>query len=68
MAQYIIGSLHKVTSLYSIAPTPEKHTTYGDAEKEAQRLARMHPEKDFIVFKLESIASMPNPQVTVRKL
>lgn len=67
MASYIIGSIHKITQQYSIAAKPETHLTYSDAEKESRRLAKLFPEKDFIVFKLESIASMPNPEVTVRK-
>lgn len=65
---YIIGSIHKITKQYSVAPKPEAHSNFVDADNESRRLAKMHPEKDFIVFKLESIASMPIPEVTVRRL
>lgn len=56
---YIIGSRDKATqSQYSISSTPAQHPTVNLAEKEAARLATKDPSREFIVYKMISVASV----------
>lgn len=57
--KYIIGSQHKTTGLLSVtASAPMQHYDLHTAQQEAARLAKVCPEKKFIVFKTEAIASV----------
>lgn len=60
---WIVGSIHNGTEEFSISANPSKHNSKPDAEAEAERLASKHPEKTFVVMKLESGFTVPSPAV-----
>lgn len=58
--EYIIGSIHKTTKVMSISAQPTVHTDINVAKKEAERLAKLHIDKKFVVLKFEGICSAEN--------
>lgn len=55
---YIVGSLLKSTNAFSTSGDPAGHKTRDAANTEAQRLARMHPDKKFVVLEVKGVVSV----------
>lgn len=50
--QFIIGTMNKVTGVFSISEAPVVHPTALEADNEAKRLASLDSSKIFIVLKI----------------
>lgn len=55
MSQFIIGSKHKVTGVFSMSTNPKIQTDYRVAVTEAQRLATLDSSKKFIVLEVKDV-------------
>ena len=56
--KYIVGSVDKNTGRFSASATPKEHMSLTIAKGEAARLAQENADKDFVVLKVEAIASV----------
>lgn len=56
--KYIVGSIDKNTGRFSASATPKEHMSLTVAKGEAARLAQENADKDFVVLKVEAIASV----------
>lgn len=51
---FIIGSLD-AQNKFSATSDPKSHTTRSSAVHEAERLAKLHPQKSFVVLEISGI-------------
>lgn len=56
--KYIVASIDKNTGRFSASATPKLHPSFTVAKGEAARLAQENADKDFVVLKVETIASV----------
>lgn len=56
--QYIVGSITKLGNVWSITHHPVIHHDMTAAKIEAARLAKLNPEKKFVVLKVEGIVAV----------
>jgi hypothetical protein len=59
----IIGSQLKSTNMISFAKEPKVQANIIIAQQEAVRLAKLDPDKKFVVVKVMGVASVPTPGV-----
>lgn len=55
---HIVGSIHKQSGAFSTTAHPMLHTSFHEAAKEAERLAKTCPEKKFVVLEIKGVVSV----------
>lgn len=58
--QFMVGSQHKKTGRISFSETPKIHPTLTSAREEAERLASISNDKNFVVVEVKGVASVAN--------
>jgi hypothetical protein len=53
--KFIIGSISKVSGEFSISKKPAIHDNFLTAQRECERLSRIHTDKQFVCFQIKGI-------------
>lgn len=64
--QYMVISQDKKSKLFSMASSPNIHLTYSNTLAEAEKLAKLNPERTFIVVLVAAVCAVPDSEVQVR--